>query len=281
MTGAAPGFDYERGLWGLDRVDPGDRSIAGFRLGEALRCLPTRGAVLELGCGAGRMLGGVRRARPGLRLVGMDVSAAALAHAARCLPGVELRRVEDPAAPLPAPDGEFDAVLVLDVLEHLADPRRALTELHRVLAAGGALHLNVPCEGDALCLWRWLPPPLRGLKRELAGHVQRFRRRELLALLEEAGFEVTRVRYSLHALGGLADLAAFLGIAAAARWRRDRPPPTTGDLLASRGAAGAGAGARMLRFGVGAVDAALWAEAQLLCRLPSWNLHVTARRGPG
>jgi len=281
MTGASRGFDYERGLWGLDRVDPGDRSIAGFRLAEALRCLPARGAVLELGCGAGRMLGGVGRARPGLRLVGMDVSAAALAHAARGLPEVELRRVEDPAAPLPGADGEFEAALVLDVLEHLEDPRHALVELHRVLAPRGALHLHVPCEGDALCPWRWLPPPLRGLKRELAGHVQRFRRHELVALLAGAGFEVTRVRYSLHVLGGLADLAAFLGIAAAARWRRDRPPPTTGDLLASSGVSGGGAGARLLRFGVGAVDAALWAEARLLCRLPSWNLHVTARRRPG
>lgn len=44
-------------------------------------------------------------------------------------------------------DGALDAILCLDVLEHVADFRAALREFARVLAPGGALLLTVP--------WHW------------------------------------------------------------------------------------------------------------------------------
>lgn len=271
-------FDYEQAVWGEETLHPGARSLAGHRLAEALRALPARGAVLEFGCGAGRNLEALGRARPELRRVGIDVSRTALARAAARMPEVELRRADDPDGPIPADDGEFDAVLVLDVLEHLADPVHALAELRRVLKPGGALHLQVPCEGDASSLWRWLPPPARYWKRKLGGHVQRLRRAELVQLVRNTGLQIERVRYSLHLAGNIADVAAFAALAASARLRPDRPAPTTGTLMASttpqrRGRAGLVA-AGLIR----SVDAILWLEAKLLGRVPSWNVHLTARR---
>jgi SAM-dependent methyltransferase len=47
-------------------------------------------------------------------------------------------------APLPFPDGLFDCVLLLDVLEHLVDRDRVLEEVRRVLRPGGTLLLSVP-----------------------------------------------------------------------------------------------------------------------------------------
>ena len=61
------------------------------------------------------------------------------------------------STPLPAADGEFDAVLAMDVLEHVTDPDHTLAEIRRVLAPGGGFHLQVPCEADPRSLWRWLP----------------------------------------------------------------------------------------------------------------------------
>jgi SAM-dependent methyltransferase len=263
LSGEAP-FDYEAALWGAERLRPGERSIAGYRLGEALALLPQRGRVLEVGCGAGRFLRAIGASRPGLALTGVDVSRNALARLTERAPGIEVRQGD--AERLPARDAEFDAVLVIDVLEHLRQPERALAELRRVLAPGGLLHLHVPCEGDPLCLWRWLPGQRgeSGLKRRFGGHLQRFRRRQVLARLRAHGFTPLRVRHSLHLLGNVADVAAFLRLAAAQR--RGAPPATTGDLVAG--------GGPLLR----AVDALLWLEARLLGRLPSWSLHVWARR---
>lgn len=272
------GFDYEAATWGREDVGAADRSVAGHALQEARVALPASGAVLELGCGAGRMLGGLQRLRPDLRWAGIDVSRAALAAAAERFPGMDFRRQDDPRARLPARDGEFEAVMVLDVLEHVADPAATLREVHRVLAPDGRLHLHVPCEGDALSLWRWLPGPLGRLKRRYAGHVQRFRRADVVALLERAGFRIERTRYSLHLLGNLADVAVFCAIALLSRRRRGEPALTTGDVLSEARRQDAGPGARIAGACVRAVDAALWLEARLLGRCPSWCLHVTAVR---
>ena len=45
---------------------------------------------------------------------------------------------------LPFPDGEFDAVAVVDMLEHVPDDRAFLAELGRILRPGGRLVVNTP-----------------------------------------------------------------------------------------------------------------------------------------
>jgi SAM-dependent methyltransferase len=50
-------------------------------------------------------------------------------------------------------DGAFDVVIACDVLEHVSDFRRALAEMHRVLADGGMAILTVPQE-DGLSVTR-------------------------------------------------------------------------------------------------------------------------------
>ena len=47
---------------------------------------------------------------------------------------------------LPFHDGEFDVVLCSHVLEHVADDRRAMAELHRVLKREGRLYLLQPVQ---------------------------------------------------------------------------------------------------------------------------------------
>ncbi len=260
----APIFDYEAATWGADSVQPGEWSIASYRLAEALIHLPSRGQILEVGCGGGRYLRALRLVRPALRLVGADVSRTALRRLSREAPEIETRAFD--GGVLPATDGEFDAVLVLDVLEHVEDPDALLRECARVLAPSGLLHLGVPCEGDPRSLWRWLPGQDRtgALKRRFGGHVQRFRRREIPVRLEAAGFEILRIRNSLHVIGNLADVGLFAGIAIAAR--RGGPRMTSGDVIAQRHPA------------IRALDALLHWEARLLSRVPSWSLHVSARK---
>ena len=49
---------------------------------------------------------------------------------------------------LPVGAHRFDFVLCTEVLEHVADPARVLTELHRVLRPGGTLLVTVPFVGQ-------------------------------------------------------------------------------------------------------------------------------------
>jgi ubiquinone/menaquinone biosynthesis C-methylase UbiE len=50
----------------------------------------------------------------------------------------------DLRSPLPFPDGEFDHVVMLAVLEHLTEPEKVLSEAHRVTAPGGSLIMTWP-----------------------------------------------------------------------------------------------------------------------------------------
>lgn len=259
-------FDYESAIWGAETVRPGEWSIAGYRLDEVLVHLPRRGRVLEVGCGAGRFLRALHQERSELELVGADVSRHALTILSEASPDIESRLVEGDA--LPAAPGEFDAVLAMDVLEHVSDPDRTLAEIFRVLAPEGLFHLHVPCEADPRSLWRWLPGQAgeRALKRRFGGHIQSFRRDEILRRLRASGFEAVRVRNSLHVLGNLADVMLFIGLSFANRRRSAGSLTTTGDVIARK--------SPVLR----AVDALLCWEARLLGRIPSWSIHVTARK---
>jgi len=256
-------FDYEAATWGAETIGFGQHTIAGLRLSEAAAHLPREGKVLEIGCGAGRFLRALHAYNPSLQLVGTDVSRSALEQLRKIDSGIEVRLTTDDR--VPATDGEFDAVLVIDVLEHVPDPPRMLDEIQRVLRPGGIFHLHVPCEGDFSSLWRWLPGQSgeRGWKRRFGGHIQRFTRRQMLRQLSSRGYEVLRVRHSLHLLGNVADVGAFASLALA---NRRGGSVTTGDLI--------GGGGPLVRM----VDGLVWAEARLLGRIPAWGLHVSARK---
>jgi SAM-dependent methyltransferase len=63
----------------------------------------------------------------------------------RALHRFDFELVDVEAQPLPYGDGEFDTALFGEVLEHfVADPVRAVSELHRVLRPGGTLVLTTP-----------------------------------------------------------------------------------------------------------------------------------------
>jgi ubiquinone/menaquinone biosynthesis C-methylase UbiE len=59
-----------------------------------------------------------------------------------------LRIVLGNAYEIPFPDGHFEAVFCCWLLEHLADPQRAVAEFHRVLQPGGLCTIVVPTPAD-------------------------------------------------------------------------------------------------------------------------------------
>jgi 2-polyprenyl-3-methyl-5-hydroxy-6-metoxy-1,4-benzoquinol methylase len=98
------------------------------------------GRVLDVGCGAGGMARGLRAAGAS-ELVGIEIVPDAAARAADVLDRVIVGPVESRLMEL---DGEFDTILCLDVLEHLANPAEVLSELRRYAREGAHLQVSVP-----------------------------------------------------------------------------------------------------------------------------------------
>jgi arsenite methyltransferase len=98
-------------------------------------------AILDVGCGSGLFLRELAEiVGPSGRACGIDLSEQLL-QAARvnCAghPHVELQAAS--ALALPYPSATFDAVVSIQVLEYIDDPRNALKEMHRTLRPGGRL----------------------------------------------------------------------------------------------------------------------------------------------
>jgi SAM-dependent methyltransferase len=68
---------------------------------------------------------------------------------------------------LPVADSSFDAVIMTEVLEHVADPSAAILEVRRVLAPGGRVWLTTPfvweLHEEPYDYWRYTPHALREL----------------------------------------------------------------------------------------------------------------------
>lgn len=93
-------------------------------------------------------------------------------------------------------DSAFDAVLCSHVLEHVADDRRALQEIRRILKPGAWGLLSVPIYLPLQTVAEE-PAPLSGPERSRrfgqSDHVRLYGREGFASRLREAGFEVARL----------------------------------------------------------------------------------------
>jgi len=142
---------------------------------------------LDLGCGAGEFTAVLAGA--GAVAVGVEVAEAAIARARANHPGLDFR-LAPIDGPLPLEDNSFDLVWSSEVIEHVADTARWLSEIRRVLAPSGRLLLTTPSHGR-------LRLALGGIERfsePLGDHLHLYTRRSLAQVLEEFGFAELSVR---------------------------------------------------------------------------------------
>ena len=143
--------------------------------------------VLDLGCGDASFTAAIAAAGAGV--VGVDVAEAALARARSRNPALAFT-LAPIDGPLPLEDASFDLVWASEVIEHVADTARWLSEITRVLRPGGRLLLTTPSHGRvrlALEGVERLAPPL-------GDHLHLYTRSALRSLLEEFGFDQVQVR---------------------------------------------------------------------------------------
>jgi len=142
---------------------------------------------LDVGSGAGEFTAVIAGA--GAHVIGVEVAQAALRRARSRHPGLDFRLVEIDG-PLPFEDGSFELVWASEVIEHVTDTARWLSEVRRVLAPRGRLLVTTPSHGR-------LRVALGGVERfsePLGDHLHLYTRRSLETLLHEFGFADVEVR---------------------------------------------------------------------------------------
>jgi SAM-dependent methyltransferase len=135
--------------------------------------------ILEIGCSSGFMLKRMKLTLPEATIVGADVVRGPLHRLAKELPFVPLLRFDLLQCPLPSES--FDAVVMLNVLEHIEDDISALAQVHRILKPGGIAVIEVPAG-----------PHLYDAYDKALKHFRRYKISELTAKLQSAGFSVER-----------------------------------------------------------------------------------------
>ncbi|HUG15840.1 MAG TPA: class I SAM-dependent methyltransferase [Thermomicrobiales bacterium] len=271
MTDRSTGCSYDVNdpgkIQGRDEIRPGVQNLASIRLDRALHALrDVRGSILLPGAGAGRYARALARARPDLTIVGGDISGVATHEAVAAGGGPAYLVLDAEAIPLRA--STFGAVVFFDLLEHVPYPPRMLAESFRVLCPGGVLHFFVPLEDQPRTLYRALrrdrPIPIHRWKRDHVGHVQRFDRDAVAALVTRAGFTVVDKAHSFHIVGQTHDIVDY--------WQREREGGGRGRLPV--------AAVRLIARGVFVVTWRLSYLEDRVLRGPAFasGLHLTARK---
>jgi len=171
--------------------------------------LPRDAKILEIGCGTGHNL-------PMLAEFG-TVDAIEIDPAAR---GIASQRLGKPvgAAPLPGlpdvPNGHYDLIAVLDVVEHIEDDVAALSAMRERLAPGGRILITVPAHQ-----WMWSAHDV------VNHHHRRYSRKTLAQAIAAAGLRPRKLGYFNSLLFPLAAGARVAGRLTGRDDSDDSPPP--------------------------------------------------------
>lgn len=143
------------------------------------RHFPSARSLLEVGCGTGFVAAGIADAVATLTLQAGDAHSSGLAFARDRVPRAHLYQLDARSLPF---EREFDVVGAFDVIEHLDDDERVLSQMWRAVRPGGGALITVPQHR-----WLW------SAEDDAGGHKRRYSRRELVTKVERAGFSVERV----------------------------------------------------------------------------------------
>ena len=153
------------------------------------------GTVLDIGCGGGATGRLIKEKFPGTRVIGIEINPRAAEFARQYLDQVICAAIDDVDLAAEAPGAAISTVLLLDVLEHLYDPWRALSRIRSWLAPGTRVLASVPNIRNLAVL-----DELAGGRFQYAEngvldvtHVRFFTKDELRRMFEETGYRVNKL----------------------------------------------------------------------------------------
>jgi trans-aconitate methyltransferase len=153
------------------------RSRLLFEFIKRTTALPSRGKLIDIGCGNGGALRTFSESLPEWKLYGTELTDASLAGLKRLPNFVQLFSGERPEI-----RERFDLVTMIHSLEHMPEPSRTLKEAASLLTDSGKLFVEIPdVETSPFDL-------------VVADHLMHFSRATLRLLVERAGFSVQVLR---------------------------------------------------------------------------------------
>jgi len=138
---------------------------------------PQTGKVLDVGCGAGKILWELQQL--GWQSFGVDT----VLNQGRKR-GLDIKKTDLQTQPLPYPANHFDLVICLDTLEHMANDRRLAAEMARVAKPGGIIIISVPA-------YQWLFSDWDSM----LGHFRRYTKKTLLRSTVKSGLKLKFASY--------------------------------------------------------------------------------------
>ena len=203
-----PGYDYDKAIPAgfYDEIHQRRAGIRFFWHDLKFRAVAARLAgatrILDVGCGPGTFIGNYLG---GVECLGIDVSAPQIDYANRRYGTAEHRFSTQLLAGL---DERFDAVTLIEVIEHLApaDARRLLAKVRGLLSPQGCLVVTTPNYRSLWPLIEWGVNLVSRVSYEQQ-HINKYARGRLAAELAQAGY----TRIEVGTAVGLAPFAAVFG----------------------------------------------------------------------
>ncbi len=144
--------------------------------------VPRGSRFLEVGCAAGDI--GITLSKKGYNGLMIDFSVEAANEAVRNLEKENIKNVQfEKKDFFEIKDKEkFDLITMFEVLEHIEEDEEALKKVNDLLNEKGMFLFSVPAKAK---LW--------GASDIIAGHIKRYEKEELINLLNQSGFGVTKI----------------------------------------------------------------------------------------
>ena len=153
--------------------------------------LKGRQKILDYGCGVGYLLPHLCRCAP--EVYGTDPSKQSIAHAEKYAAGTPGFRGAFLLSELHKRNEKFDAILVIEVIEHLFDAELEMVfaDMHKLLAPGGVVIFSTPNNEDLSK--SMILDPVSGETFHRWQHVRNWNAESLSSALRKKNFEIVRI----------------------------------------------------------------------------------------
>ncbi len=188
--------DYFSELASLEEANFWFRSRNQLILWAIEKYAPNFQSLLEIGCGTAYVLSGVSQKFPDSTLSGSEIFLAGLDFAAERLPAVKFMQMDARAIPF---ENEFDVIGAFDVVEHIKEDERVLSQIHASLKPEGLVLLTVPQHE-----WLWSAAD------DYACHERRYVAADIHMKIKTAGFQLLRSTSFVTALLPAMMISRFL-----------------------------------------------------------------------